>query len=198
MESKSRLQILEKIRQNRPSEGPALPENIHFEPNFDDLALKFADTLGLIGGTAVFAPDFAFIAEDLRLVFPGAQQIVHGIAALSLVGIHPETITDPHDLALADLAILPGQLGVAESAAIWLDETNFGGHRVLPFIAQHLAIVLERKNLVHNLHAAYAQVNAAATGFGLWLAGPSKTADIEQAMVIGAHGARSLRVYLLG
>ena len=35
-------------------------------------------------------------------------------------------------------------------------------------------------------------------GFGLFISGPSKTADIELALVIGAHGARSTMVFLVG
>jgi L-lactate dehydrogenase complex protein LldG len=198
MASTSREQILEKMRQNKPTDAPELPENIQFPPFFDDPELKFCDTLAGIGGQAIFAPSYAFIAEDLQQLFPAAQLVVHAIDDLPLPGVHPDTMLDDHDLAPVDLAILPGALGVAENGAIWLDERHFGRHRVLPFITQHLVIVLDRKKITHNLHAAYGLIDPTATGFGMWLAGPSKTADIEQSLVIGAHGARSLRVYLLG
>lgn len=198
MANNSRAYILEKMRQNKPVAAPELPENIQFSPFFDDPELKFCDTLTGIGGQVIFAPSYDFIAEDLQKLFPNAQLVVHALKDLPMPGVHPHTIADDHDLAPVDLAILPGALGVAENGAIWLDETHFGRHRVLPFITQHLVIVLDRKKITHNLHAAYALIDPTATGFGMWLAGPSKTADIEQSLVIGAHGARSLRVYLLG
>ena len=101
------------------------------------------------------------------------------------------------DLAAVDTAYIQGNVAVAENGAIWLYESNMG-NRLLPFICQHLVIVIERKNIVPTMHHAYKQIESAKEGFGVFLAGPSKTADIEQSLVIGAHGARSLIVYIIG
>jgi L-lactate dehydrogenase complex protein LldG len=103
---------------------------------------------------------------------------------------------DPHALEDLGLAILDGQFGVAENGAIWMEDSNLG-LRALPFITEHLVIVLDRKNLVETMHQGYERIGNATSGFGLFIAGPSKTADIEQSLVIGAHGAKSLRVVLV-
>jgi L-lactate dehydrogenase complex protein LldG len=103
---------------------------------------------------------------------------------------------DPHELEDLNLAILEGQFGVAENGAIWLDDRQLP-QRVLPFITEHLAIVLKRSQLLPTLHQAYERIGNSDSGFGLFIAGPSKTADIEQSLVIGAHGAKSLRVILM-
>lgn len=100
---------------------------------------------------------------------------------------------DPHELKNLELAILEGQFGVAENGAIWLDDSQLF-LRAIPFITAHLVIVLDRKELVPTLHQAYQRIGNVHSGFGLFVAGPSKTADIEQSLVIGAHGAKSLRV----
>lgn len=81
--------------------------------------------------------------------------------------------------------------GVAENGAIWLTEENLP-HRVAPFICQHLVIFVA--DIVPTMHQAYERLGDLKSGFGLFLAGPSKTADIEQSLVVGAHGARSLTV----
>ena len=86
---------------------------------------------------------------------------------------------------------------VLENGAMWISEKQMS-NRLLPFICQHLVIVLSPETIVNTMHEAYQQIDAAANGFGVFIAGPSKTADIEQNLVIGAHGARSLRVYLVG
>lgn len=104
---------------------------------------------------------------------------------------------DPHELEDLGLAICDGQFGVAENGAIWMEDSNLG-LRALPFITEHLVIVLDRNKLVETMHQGYDLIGNAKSGFGLFLAGPSKTADIEQSLVIGAHGAKSLRVVLVG
>jgi L-lactate dehydrogenase complex protein LldG len=103
---------------------------------------------------------------------------------------------DPHELEDLGLAILDGQFGVAENGAIWLEDSNLG-LRALPFITEHLVIVLDRNKLVETMHQGYDLIGNSKSGFGLFIAGPSKTADIEQSLVIGAHGAKSLRVVLV-
>jgi len=98
-------------------------------------------------------------------------------------------------LSLAEIEVLEidGEFGVAENGAIWLTEDALP-HRVAPFICQHL--VIHVSETVPTMHAAYARLGEVKSGFGLFLSGPSKTADIEQSLVIGAHGARSLTVVL--
>jgi L-lactate dehydrogenase complex protein LldG len=114
------------------------------------------------------------------------------------------SITDPHQLADVDLAILPGELAVAENAAVWVTGARVP-QRVAYFLSQHVALVVPSDRVVDNMHEAYEWLHreAGADGpfatarWGTFMSGPSKTADIEQALVIGAHGARSLHVFLI-
>ncbi|MCA9178744.1 MAG: LUD domain-containing protein, partial [Planctomycetales bacterium] len=105
-----------------------------------------------------------------------------------------DRIDDPHDLADVELAIVAGHFGVAENGAIWVTDERIR-HRAVYFLSQHVVVVLPGDALVHNLHEAYRRIKPLESGrFGMFLSGPSKTADIEQSLVIGAHGARSLTV----
>ncbi len=193
----SRNQILLAIQTSQPDLVP-LPTVFRFEAIYPDLVQQFTDVLTSIGGQVVCMTSYAEIADHLR------QQ--YGLSTVGWASSLPElahladvdltTITDPHELAGLNVAIIEGVLGVAENGAIWVDERQIP-IRVLPMITQYLAIVLRSSTLVATLHEAYAQLSVDATGFGTFIAGPSKTADIEQSLVIGAHGARGLTVYLI-
>lgn len=98
-------------------------------------------------------------------------------------------------LAQLKTVILKGQFGVAENGAIWLDDSNFP-NRLIPFIAEELIICLNSKNIVEDMNKAYYLLNEITTGFGVFISGPSKTADIEQCLVYGAHGAKKVTIIL--
>jgi L-lactate dehydrogenase complex protein LldG len=91
------------------------------------------------------------------------------------------------DLDTLDMVVIRGQLGVAENGAVWIDEEDMQV-RNLPFAASHLVLVLDKAKILADMHEAYGLVDLERTGFGVFIAGPSKTADIEQSLVIGAHG----------
>ena len=143
------------------------------------------------GGSVVRAqPDR--VLSELRTRFPGATAIAS--AAKDIVGNFAlQGCTDPRDLAAVDIAVVRASLGVAETGAVWLCDADLP-HRVLPFLCQHLAVVLDAKAIVATMHEAYRRVEM--SGFGSFVAGPSKTADIEQCLVVGAQGARSFTVFV--
>jgi L-lactate dehydrogenase complex protein LldG len=138
-------------------------------------------------------PHLASLADAARVV-----SLVPGVGATTANATAALQGADPHALEGLDLAILPGVLAVAENGAVWV-EGEAVPHRALVVIPEHLALVVRASDVVHDLHEAYARIGLAARPrFGWFLSGPSKTADIEQALVIGAHGARSCTVLLVG
>ena len=108
-----------------------------------------------------------------------------------------DSVDDPHQLEDVDLFVTRGEFGVAENAAVWATDVHTK-HRVLYFLTQHLVLVLPAREIVDNMHQAYERLEFTQPRFGLFISGPSKTADIEQSLVIGAHGARSMTVFLVG
>ena len=193
-EMNSREKILSAVKNNKPTFSP-LPEIPLFERKDLDLIATYKETLQKVGGQIADIEDINSLSKVILETYKDCRTIcslvpnVHGNLDIS-------TITDPHDLRGVDLAIVQGSFGVAENAAIWLPESALV-HRAIAFITQHLAIVLEKHQLVWNMHEAYKKLEIGNNGYGVFLAGPSKTADIEQALVIGAHGARSLLVCLV-
>lgn len=189
----SKQAILEAIGRNKP-DPTVLPDLLSF-PAHDDLVAGYTQSVTLNGGTAMEADSLDDVQAYIR------ENFLEGLQIVSLIDEIPGNIeisstTAPQDLETVELAVVRGEVGAVENAAIWISDKNLP-HRVLPFIAQHLIIILEKAHLVANMHEAYQKINLGETGYGVFIAGPSKTADIEQSLVIGAHGARSLTVFLI-
>ncbi len=164
---------------------------------FVDPVAKFSEMLSLVGGQAHFVDRPEQAAEILATIpaFQQAKRIASVVPQAVAGNFDLESIDDPHALASLDWMIARGEFIVAENGAIWIEGDSMP-HRVMLFIAQYLAIVVSRSELVHQMHEAYQRIGRPKPGFGVFVSGPSKTADIEQSLVLGAHGCRALQVFL--
>ena len=190
----SRANILEAIARNQPPITP-IPDLRKLAVVNYDVVEKFKATLEGIGGQAIEIQNLKEVIDYIKTYFNEGERIISTIPELAAIAETDWQSQDPHTLENVELNILEAQFGVAENAALWLTEAQLG-QRVAPFITQNLAVVLDKKNLVATMHHAYDRIGDADYGFGLFLAGPSKTADIEQSLVLGAHGSRSMTVFL--
>jgi len=188
--------ILAAIRRHQLPESP-LPSLDQSWIQFSDLRAQFASVLESVGGRAIMVTDRAALNIELS----GIAEWRDAKKTVSLVeGIHGNTdleqITDPHATEDIDFAILPGQFAVAENGAVWINDEGVR-QRAIYFIAQHLALVVSVDNILPNMHEAYRRLSFGTPRFGAFISGPSKTADIEQSLVIGAHGPRSMTVFVV-
>jgi L-lactate dehydrogenase complex protein LldG len=157
---------------------------------------QFIKTLESIGGKVIHLPSIDSIKLEIQQAKLRGEYIVNTLPILGEVNNEINPTMEANLLESIDRAYIEGSIGVAENGSVWLYEHQIK-NRLLPFICQHLVICLNINKIVPNMHEAYQQVDVAKEGYGVFLAGPSKTADIEQSLVIGAHGARSLLVYLI-
>lgn len=194
----NRRAILDRLR-SVPVDSPAL-ETIETDrlTVFDNPLDTFLESLAFVGGEAHLVDTHADIADRLSeiQVFADAKRISSLVPEAVQGNIDASLVDDPHGLATLDWTIARGEFAVAENGAIWIDGATMP-HRVMIFIAQYLAIVVSRSQLVSNMHQAYTRIGQPSSPFGIFVSGPSKTADIEQSLVLGAHGCRKLQVFLL-
>lgn len=187
----SRETILQKVKAAQPALLP-LPQRQQSLRAGDGLE-QFRTMLESIGGQVAFLEKGASITEMIVSLFPEAKRIVSPVTSIERYFLREHRDVKHHSLHDVDVAVIEAQFGVAENGAVWVTEEELK-IRVLPFICEHLVAIIDAGAIVANMHDAYDRIGSADYGFGVFIAGPSKTADIEQSLVLGAHGSKSMTV----
>jgi len=185
----SRDLILNKIRESNCVEETPLPSIQDIGITFENKIEKFQEVIKTVGGVGLTSSseELDVLINDL---YPDAKLISSNVESCTLGNFDPNDQENPHELKKLDLAIVKGEFAVAENGSVWLKNSS-NRHRVLYFIAQNIVIIVNKKDIVNNMHEAYEKINFDNVGYGTFVSGPSKTADIEQSLVIGAHGPKS-------
>lgn len=189
---KAREALLERLRAQKLDPVP-LPPLVGDWIRFPDPRERFRVALGEAAGKVVSVG----IGTSLAEVVAGLDAMRDAVCC-SFVAMLPgnrEPPLEPHAYHDVDVVIAPAQFGVAENGAVWIDAAAVPVRAAL-FLAQHLVVLLPHGEIVDNMHQAYERIapGLADKAFGCFMSGPSKTADIEQALVVGAHGPRSLTI----
>ncbi len=191
----SRAQILAAVLANQPAILP-MPVFEPFSPQGSNNLDLFVATAKGIGSTVHFLGGISEVKQLIHSNF-SVGRIISPMAELSDVAETDFADLDAHTLEDVELGVFKAHFGVAENSAIWVTEELLG-KRVSPFICQHLMLLINKTDILQNMHQAYDKIGTANYAFGTFIAGPSKTADIEQSLVLGAHGPRSLAIVILG
>lgn len=188
----SREDILARIRVSQPAPTP-LPEVPEF-PAVDTRSLVARFTAGVLrmGGNVV--EQGRSLEACVRALHPGARVVastvpeVRGTRQLSAG-------TDPSSLEDVDVGIVRARFGVAETGSVWVTDEDFRVSSV-GFLSQHLVVVLDPAAIVGDMHQAYLRRDEFEASYGVFMTGPSATADIEGVLIQGAQGIRSLTIVL--
>ena len=179
--------------------------NIHTTydmPSFDDMkGVQYADPLKqfvemskTVGGKVVELEKGQDINEVIKNCYPDAKVIASNLPEVTIANRNPDTVVEANDLNGTDVGVVRGVFGVAENGCIWIPQTM--KQKAVCFISEYLVILLDRKQIVNNMHEAYQRIEFNSYGYGCFISGPSKTADIAQALVMGAQAARGVTVVL--
>ena len=192
----SREKILASISANQP-QPVSLPEIPFFTIEEIEPAEKFTNVAVTIGAKVFKASNL----DEIKATLKQEEKIVGRIVStLQEFNDIAESVdfenTDPHILEDVELAIIRAEFAVAENSASWISARS-AAERVLPFICQHLVILVQKDAIIPTMHKAYERIGGLEYEYATFIAGPSKTADIEQSLVLGAHGPRSLTVFIL-
>ena len=187
--------ILQAVLKHQP-EAKTLPDISMLKGNGENAIQKYIEVFNSINGTAFLVNDMDTVKTMISEKYDTGKRIVTTLPQLGDIAELISPDNDPHTYENVELAVIAPHFIVAENGAVWFTE-ELMGQRIVPYICQHLAVVVSAENIVPTLHEAYERIGMGDYGFGGFISGPSKTADIEQALVLGAHGPLTMTVFIV-
>ena len=176
----SREDILASIRQHTQTryDKPDIADMKRL--SYPDKIEQFCAISRAVGGTAVVLGEGEDVNTVIRRTYPDAMRIASVLPDISCATFNPDNLDDPKELDGTDVAVVKGEIGVAENGAIWIPQTV--KYKAIYFISEKLVILLDRNKIVDTMYDAYRELDGQEYQFGTFISGPSKTADIEQAL----------------
>ncbi|SDZ88581.1 L-lactate dehydrogenase complex protein LldG [Prevotella sp. tc2-28] len=162
---------------------------------YPDPLLQFMNMTKSVGGNAIEVEEGRDVNELIRELYPDAKEIASNLPEITIATRNPDEVGRARDLNGTDVGIIRGEFGVAENACVWIPQQM--KEKAVCFISENLVILLKKSEIVNNMHEAYRRIQFNDYGYGTFISGPSKTADIAQVLVMGAQAARSATVLLL-
>ncbi len=158
----SREKILEAVLKNQPP-TTLLPDITIFKGDNNDIVQKYMEIFKTIGGSSYLADDIGAVKALINEHFDVTKRVVTTLPELSDSAELLSTKVDPHTYEDVELAVIRAHFSVAENGAVWLTE-DVMGHRIIPYICQHLAVVVSAQTIVPTLHEAYEKIGAGDYG----------------------------------
>lgn len=193
----SKEDILSKYRKNiqQKYDMPSLDDIKAI--TYPDPLVQFITMTESVGGHVIEVKEGQNVNDIIKGLFPDAKEIASNLPEITIATRNPDNVGRARDLNGTDVGIIRGKFGVAENACIWIPQTM--KEKAVCFISENLIILLPKSQIVNNMHEAYKRIEFDETydGYGTFISGPSKTADIAQVLVMGAQAARSATILLM-
>lgn len=176
----------------------------HTRPAHDeDLVARFVRKFESRAGTIGRVADRAAVPAAVE-----AYRLAHGLPARAAIGAGLGTLAWPQDFAVhhgaagisETLAVSPALCGVAETGSLML-VSGPDSPTTHNFVPDDHIVVLARDRIVDHFEDAWKLLRARPGGMPRatnLVSGPSRTADVEQTIQLGAHGPRRVHVLLVG
>jgi len=204
----SKEKLLKKIRkallEKRDNPYPNLEDLPHYAPDDELLEVTFAEQFTAVSGQFVYCEDEIQFIENLLLLAeerkwtkiycwePGLQEVLTRYE-------YPFFETD-RDFEQAQVGFTLCEALIARNGSILLSNANMAGRRLSIYPPVHIVLAYTSQ-LVPDLKDGFKLIKqkygSQLPSMLTTVTGPSRTADIEKTLVLGAHGPKELFVFLL-
>ncbi|MBE7175678.1 MAG: lactate utilization protein [Mucilaginibacter polytrichastri] len=206
--STSKEQVLRKIRkallEKHENPYPKLEEQPLYPPLEQDPVVEFAEQFTTAAGQFVFCEDeLQFIENLLILAEKKSWRKIYcwedPLKELLNRFEYPFYETDK-DFEKAEVGITLCEALVARNGNVLVSNANLAGRRLSIYPEVHIVLaytsqmVVDIKDAFALIRTKYERRIPSMLSF---ITGPSRTADIEKTLVMGAHGPKELYVFLL-
>lgn len=207
-ETTSKERILKKVRKALLEKNDNPYQNLEetpLYPDFEDpLEIVFAQQFAAVSGKFVYCEDDLDLIENLlaladrdslRKIYAWEPQVQE---KLSTYGF-PFYSTDT-DFEQAEVGITTCEALIARNGSVMISNANASGRRLSIFPHIHIVIAYTSQllpDIKDGLALMKAKYGTALPSMITLVTGPSRTADIEKTLVLGAHGPREVYVFLL-
>ena len=200
--------ILKKIRkallEKRDNPYLNLEESQLYKPNTKELEILFAEELTAVSGNFIFCENGVDFMESLleladkfnwRKIYCWETELQSLLAHYEF----PFYQTDK-DFEQAEVGITLCEALIARNGSVMVSNQHAAGRRLSIFPHHHI-VIAKTGQLVLDLKDAFALLkNKYGNDIPSMVSnitGPSRTADIEKTLVLGAHGPKELFVFLI-
>ena len=147
---------------------------------YPDPLKQFVTMTQNVGGKVVELKPGQDVNQLVRELYPDAKEIASNLPEITIATRNPDTIGSPQALNGTDVGVVKGVFGVAENACVWIPQTMV--EKAVCFISENLVILLDKKEIVDNMHEAYKRISFNDYGYG-WTA-----EDSWDALTDGMYG----------
>lgn len=207
-DSTSKEKILKKIRKALINKSPKqyaavdLESEIFVQPS-ESLEIAFAEAFTDVSGKFIFCVDSVDFAENINYLMADNnwQEVYCNEPVLQhlLTKSGIKYTSTPDDLLNTTISVTSCEYLVARTGSVLVSSKNSGRkaiirppvHMVVAYTSQ---LVPDIKDALRNIKQKY---DNNLPSFISFITGPSRTADIEKTLIIGAHGPKELYVFLI-
>lgn len=199
------LERLHKACPEKPTELPRTPadDDVFADmPEAETLIECFAERLSELSAEFYRMKSFVEIAATFKELIDGnkfmsddssmVEAILQDDYSLEKLRTRIDDVESPESI---EFGVTSARILVARTGSIVLDCRSAGGRRLSVLPPAHI-VIASANQVTQSLDDAFAHINDNAS-YATIITGPSRTADIEKILVLGAHGPKRLIVLLL-